>query len=324
MSGGRDFLFIAARAGTRKKKGGSPEDARHEEVSMSNVRRMPTEDNLTAWMLRAESEIFTVTALVTPEMAVRILASNDSNRPLRLKGQRGVEGLAAAMARDEWLLNGAAIIVASDGSLNDGQHRLNAVIKSGASVLMQITFGVDRDSRHTVDQGRARSPGNILSMFGEKNADKLAHALQFIWAFEGGLSFNYRPSSEQLLETLDASPAIRDCVREVNSLCKEFKVSHGYLAGAHYVCCGCGDAGVSAGNFLNVVSTGLGIRSQNDPAMKLRKRFTDHVANRENIPAIEQAALYIKAFNAHLHNRNVRNLSWRRYGFAAEDFPKAG
>jgi hypothetical protein len=280
-------------------------------------------DTLEFWLRRGAAEVFTVTVNMTPDLAGRLLARNENNRTLRIVGaSRTVEAYARAMIRGEWLLNGESIIVSREGLLNDGQHRLEAVIKSGVGVPMQITFGVERDSRHTVDQGAARSPGDILVMYGERNAHQLAHALQFLWVYDGHRIFGYRPSTDELLATLEANPGIRDAVRAVGHLVTEFRGSAGYLAGAHLVCSRV-DAGLAA-RFLERVSTGLGIAETGSPIFRLRKRLQDHLAKRDNVPAIEQAALYIKAFNAVRQRRNVRNLVWRRNGDAAEDFPVAG
>jgi hypothetical protein len=288
-----------------------------------NENLRPVVDGLSVWLERGKTEVFTVIASVDPDLATRLLERNADNRTMRMIGpSRTVEAYANAMLRGEWQINGEAIIVSQEGLLNDGQHRLRAVVESGATVKMQITFGVARESRHTVDQGAARSPGDILVMYGEKNAHQLAHGLQFLWCYDGKRPFGYRPSTDELLQTLDANPGLREAVRAVGHLVGEFRASAGYLAGAHYVC-GRIDSGL-ADSFLDRVATGLGLTETGSPIFRLRKRLQDHLAKRDSLPAIEQAALYIKAFNAVRQRRNVRNLVWRRNGDAAEDFPTAG
>jgi hypothetical protein len=279
-------------------------------------------DPLPAWLMRGRSEVFTVVADVTPDLAERLLALNVENRPVRWNGAlRCVEAYAKAMQRGDWRINGEAIIVSSEGLLNDGQHRLHAVVASGMAVPMQITFGVDRESRHTVDQGAARTPGNILAMRGEANTNQLAHAIQFMFCYDGQRVFGYRPSSDELLQVLDAHPHLRDAVRDVGPLAREFRVSPGYLGGSLYVCRRVNP--IIANAMLDGVHTGLDIRESGSPVFRLRKRFQDHLAGRERILALEQAALYIKAFNAIAQRRNVRNLLWRQNGPAAEAFPTA-
>lgn len=272
------------------------------------------------WIERGKREVFSVVTLVTPDMARVLIGCNTENRPVIWNGaNRSVSAYAAAMKRGEWTLNGEAVIVAATGELNDGQHRLYAVIESGGSVMMALMFGVGRDTRHTVDQGVARTPGHILVMMGEKDANNLAGALQFLWTRDAGVSLNLRPSSDQLLETLSRHPEIREAVRAANPVA-QFHVSRGYIAAAHYLCRKADP--FAADQFLNAVVTGLNIQNVNSPVNKLRKAFGEHDAKRKPLGRIEQAALYIKAFNAFRQGRTPKLLMWRDTGEAAEAFPR--
>lgn len=278
------------------------------------------EQQLAQWLARGQSEIFTVPALVGPTLAQRLLDRNAGNRPVVLKGSiRSVEAYAEAMKRGEWTLNGEPIIIASTGELNDGQHRLNAVVLSGAHVQMLLTFGVERDTRHTVDQGVARTPGHILAMFGEKNTNQLATALQFTWALDNFVTLNARPSTDQLLATLERHPRLRDAVRDVSHLVGEFRLSTGYIAGAHYRCQE--HDRYQADKFLDAATTGINIQNANSPVARLRRMFTEHCAKRQRKTAIEQAANYIKAYNYFLRGRTGQFV-WR--GNANEAFPAPG
>lgn len=271
------------------------------------------------WIKRGKSEVFSVVTLVTPDMARLLIACNTENRPVLWTGaNRSVAAYASAMKRGEWTLNGEAVIISSTGELNDGQHRLYAVIESGGAVMMTLTFGVARDTRHTVDQGVARSPGHILVMMGEKDANNLATALQYLWTRDTGSSLNARPSPDQLLETLSKHPDVRDAVRATTST-GQFRISRGYAAAAHYECRTV-DA-FAADQFLSAVTTGLNIQNVNSPVSRLRKAYGEHSAKRKPLGRIEQAALYIKAFNMFRRGR-TGPLSWRDIGPTAEAFPR--
>lgn len=282
----------------------------------------PTQQ-LERWLDRAKSEVFTVNATLTPDMAQALLARNPENRTLRMSGAtRSVKAYAEAMSRGEWKLNGETIIISKEGLLNDGQHRCNAVVMSGNAIPVLMTFGVERESRETVDQGAARTPGDILSQAGEKNVNQLAHALQFVWSYDDHRVFGYRPTPQQLRETLEAHPELRQAVNDVRALAMQFKLSIGYLAGAYYVCSRVDP--IAAERLLQQSESGLNVSESGAPVAKLRKRFMDHLAKRDAIVALEQAALFIKAFNHTLAGRNVRVIVWRRNGDAAESFPTAG
>lgn len=277
-------------------------------------------DPIDTWIKRGASEVFSVTTMVSPEMAARLLERNSDNRPVRWKGAtRCVEAYAKAMQRGEWMLNGEAIIVASDGNLNDGQHRLNAVVAAQVPVPMVVQFGVERDSRHTLDQGIARTPGHILAMQGERSTNQLASALHFLWCYETDQSFHNRFTPEQMINVLDAHPGLRDFISFGARLGGEFRVSSGYMAGAAYVC-SLVNAEVTQ-ELLEAAIDGLNLH-EGSPVILLRKRFQGHVSKRDRLTNIEQTALFIKVFNALLHRRSMVNLRWRQNG--PESFPVAG
>lgn len=284
--------------------------------------QLTDEQQLRQWLKRGETEVFSVITMMTPAMARILLMLNTDNRPIIWKGSiRSVAAYAAAMKRGEWALNGEAVIVSASGEVNDGQHRLNAVVNSEVSVLMQITFGVERDTRHTVDQGIARSPGHILAMAGEKNYNVLASALQFMFCHDEGVSLHTRPSTDQLLATLVRHPTLRDAVSQVAHLSSEFRLSTGYLAGAYYLCRRHNE--YSADQWLSALTTGLNIQNSNSPVARLRKMLTEHSAKRRRLSPIEQVALIIKGYNLFLRGR-TGSFSWRANGPAPEAFPVAG
>lgn len=103
--------------------------------------------------------------LVTPEIAAHWLASNTSNRPLR---KSLVRDYAAQMKGGEWLVTHQQIAftgnLTSPGRLIDGQHRLSAVILSGASVRMAVAFGVDEKTFMVTDRGATRSAGDCAGL----------------------------------------------------------------------------------------------------------------------------------------------------------------
>src|SRR3954453_8673381 len=89
----------------------------------------------------AVNMVGTVTVYVTVPVAQALLSMNTGNRPII---EKWVKTLADRMRRGAWILTGNTVIVASEGILNDGQHRLHAVVESGVTVPMDIRFGIER------------------------------------------------------------------------------------------------------------------------------------------------------------------------------------
>lgn len=130
---------------------------------------------------RSRNEIFSEVKTVTPAMAEIILNNNDANRRVR---PYKLSQMVSDMRYDRWTLNGEPIIVAKTGELNDGQHRLMALIEAKVCLPMLFVFGVERTSRTTVDQGASRTPGDYLHMDGVANSTQLAAITRQIIAFE--------------------------------------------------------------------------------------------------------------------------------------------
>ena len=86
--------------------------------------------------------------LITPAIAKVLLANNNKNRTLVISG---VRKWAEALKSGDWEDNGETIKVADTGELNDGQHRLTAVVETGIPLATFVAFGLSRESRKTVD-----------------------------------------------------------------------------------------------------------------------------------------------------------------------------
>ena len=100
---------------------------------------------------------------ITPELAASILKKNTANRS---PNESNVEFLAEEMRTGNFKYNGESIIIAEDGTLMDGQHRLLAVVLSNTTVEASLIRNVPIDSMPTIDTGRARTAGDVLSIQG--------------------------------------------------------------------------------------------------------------------------------------------------------------
>jgi hypothetical protein len=91
---------------------------------------------------------------LTPALAEHYLSKNLLNRNV---SDRLVNKYAQEMEQKEWMLNHQGIAFYDDNTVADGQHRLLAIIKSGATVPMLVTFGLKKPAAMTIDNGRKRS-----------------------------------------------------------------------------------------------------------------------------------------------------------------------
>lgn len=122
----------------------------------------------------------TYTETISPEVAKAYLSKNTSNRKIR---ESFVRYLANEMATGRWMLTNQGIAFFKDGTLADGQHRLSAIVMSGATVEMQVTRGMDQNVMPAIDVGAKRSVADYLHLhFGVKDANATTAAVRQILA----------------------------------------------------------------------------------------------------------------------------------------------
>ena len=287
-------------------------------------RPMSEAQQLQAWLNRGRAEVFTVQTMLTPDLARLLLASNEENRHIRdnNRGTRNVTAYAEMMKRGEWLLNGSTIVVAANGQLNDGQHRCTACVEADVAVPVLITFGVDRESRSTLDQGIARHPHDVVR-FLDQSITETTHVavyLQFRYAIAAGRSMTAQITPDEIRDALQLFPDFREHLQAVRLVARRVKLSFGYVAGAHGLCA---DANPEkAAEFAEAVTTGVGITSINSPIARLRDIYEKNKGSRGNgLHRDAQAALYVKGFNNYVRGR-TGPLTFRPKG-APEPFPVA-
>ena len=71
---------------------------------------------------------------ITPKMAAEMLERHLNPENQRRQSQSVVESYARAMRAGQWLLTHQGIAIDTNGELVDGQHRLSAIVASGATV----------------------------------------------------------------------------------------------------------------------------------------------------------------------------------------------
>ena len=111
----------------------------------------------------SRKELDTVTLAITPEIAHEMLGHNIKNNRNLKAGW--VKALADNMERGTFMLTSQGIAFDKDGNLIDGQHRLHAVIKSGCTVPMRVTFGCDSRTVGVIDAGSKRTAKDVAKMY---------------------------------------------------------------------------------------------------------------------------------------------------------------
>jgi len=117
---------------------------------------------------------------ITPEKAENYLKFNKKNRDPK---DKHVTFLANQMSEGLFMENGESIVFDENHVLNDGQHRLLAIIKSGKSYHIPVVEGAQSKSMATYDTGSNRSASDVLQLNGFQSTSILASTIKIIHKF---------------------------------------------------------------------------------------------------------------------------------------------
>lgn len=239
---------------------------------------------------------------MTPQKASKILEKNKKNRPL---SRVTVRNYAKQMTAGKWALNGEPIIVAKDGTLVDGQHRLNAVVDSGATVPIVLITGVDKSAFKTIDIGKKRTGADALATHNpkfEKNRMVTAAAAKVVYFFDEKGNFDYnrdRMTNEELIDFIEKNKGLLRSVEYAQSLTTARKVAPvSALAALHYLF---SKKDVDAAEkFFHKLNSGEYMK-KNDPVNVLRNKLfimsqeVGVIRAREVIPFLVKTWEYVRS-----------------------------
>jgi hypothetical protein len=278
----RFAAFLKGRGAAEKQPGLSTE---LKEISMATVTKLPTNKpsskQATAgtvhWLdeciRRGESETFSEVTTVTPGLAGELLRRNPDNRPIRFAK---LDQMISDIMKDRWTFNGEPIIISREGLVNDGQHRLSAVIEAKKPITTLVVFGVDRNTRITVDQGAARGARDYIGMEGVENATIIAGAGRLIAAYlkTNGQHFGdaSRVSNADVMTLVHGDEQLVKSAALAHSLYKYSRqlVAPSIVAFCHYLLADIHQKDADA--FIQAVCMGENIK-RGDPAYAVRERF---------------------------------------------------
>ena len=264
----------------------------------------------------------TKTLMFDKALAEGVLEMNTGNRRLN---RRKIEQLAHQMSKGEFENTGEPIIISVEGIINNGQHRLHALVEADAVVDMDVRFGIPRRAFSKTDTGTSRSGGDVLTIKGVSGGGQVASAVRLLVLYKRGLPGAIRDfvSNDEIASAFDTWKGMADIVKEVHGHAFPKAVRSTPLYATAYM------ASRSPGRaklpeWLDAVATGLGV-GRDSPAYHLRERLmrgTDAaIGTREG--QLERFALMIKSWNAFAKDESVarKDFRWTSTGRLAEDFP---
>lgn len=258
---------------------------------------------------------------VTPEDARVMLEENTHNRSLR---PDYVRKLAAAMERGEWAVNGEPIQIAEDGTLLNGQHRLNAVVESGVTVPLLVIRGLPMAAQTTMDAGLRRNLSDVLALHGESETANLGAMLAMLYRYRKGHRLNNSghtaPTPTEALALLQAEPGIKTGLPLARKVVRETGLRTSVGALLIYLF---NEADPGQGDQFFEVLCEPDTEPSGSSVIALRSVLER--AQREQTYRLSSYVLFamvIKAFNAWREGRDVFLLSFKPWGANPEVFPR--
>jgi hypothetical protein len=255
-------------------------------------------------------------------MAEAVLAYNTGNRRV---SRRKLEALVQQMSDGQFENTGEPIIIAAEGVLNNGQHRLLAVVEADAVVDMDVRFGIARRAFTKTDTGAARTGGDVLTIAGVAHGGAISSAVRLLLLYRRGLPDSIRQfvSNDEIARAYEAWSDIADTAQRIQAYNWPKGIrSTPLLATAYLASRSPGKAKLDA--WLHTLATGLDATKGN-PAWQLRERLMRGVeapiGTREGL--LERFALMIKSWNLWAVGQTVamKDFRWRSSGRGAEPFP---
>ncbi len=249
---------------------------------------------------KTEKSIFPVK--ISPRIAEQLLLLNTKNRSFK---PVKIEQFRRAMKAGFWRgLNGETIKVKADGSLGDGQNRLAAVRDEGIEVDAYIMFGASEDDIRTVDQGAARTAGDIIRLEGVESAVEKAAIARLLIAYEGNggtsIAKANRVSNSEIIRRVATDEQVHDAA--------SFAIAHrapglpGSVVGFLYYLFS-NIHKDEAETYLNQVCRGIGLDLQ-APAATVREYLINRMRSRHQARDKKIEAM-LRGWNAYRDGRSL-------------------
>lgn len=240
---------------------------------------------------------------ITPEMAARWLDKNTRNRKVRAKT---VAAYARDMAAGNWLMTGEPIQFDTNGVLLNGQHRLHAVVKSGATVAIVVHRNIDPAAQSVMDTGRKRTASDDLSIKGESHTALLAAAARLALGVESGGPGDvgrYEATHSEIETYIERNPGLRYACEFAQQVARKSDCPPAVVAYTFHEMSKIDS--FEAARFWMAASEKVGL-AEGDPVIALTNRFAEARRVRERLSKRIYLSLIYRAWNARRAGKTMR------------------
>lgn len=240
---------------------------------------------------------------VDPATAARWLDKNKINRKA---SAAVVRKYADDMRNDRWALTGAPIQF-SDERLLDGQHRLMAVVQSGATIPFFVVRNLDVGAQHFMDVGKKRTVSDQLTLDGVKNASVVAAAARLAYLWDtgrvGSAGQGANISDAAIREFLATQPVLHTASDfAVQVYRRGLDIHPSVIATAFWGIVTNGANPQQVAEFFGDLAD-LRTSGDGDPRKALLRRIQSARKNRERLVQVDTLSMVIRTWNAHVRGK---------------------
>lgn len=264
--------------------------------------------------LSAYKNITSSIEFITPEIARELLSMNNNNRPMR-KGI--VKFYMSEIVRGHWQVNGESIKIASDGTILDGQHRLEAISLTGIGMHTFIVRGLDRNVFTTIDNGKARNHADYLSISGvEGNTTTLAAAARISMYFNNdgvfktkGANGTNKVSPEDIVIYVEKHSGLQESLGKIQNRIGKI-IPQSIAVGCHYIFSIIDME--KTDQFFNSLCTGEGLKL-GSPILALRNRLISLRGDGRAGEGHRRMLVYyvVHAWNSFMKDRELKEIKYQ-------------
>lgn len=281
-----------------------------------------TEDVDLSWFITPHPAPWMRWCNITPQIARKLLGDhNADNRP---PNKNTVKFYRDVILADMWALTHQGIAIDTRGYIQDGQHRLMALIaateeaKRDISVPFAVFVGMPPENFKKVDEGMLRNARQLFGKAGEKNSGMLQTCVRLVYYSRDGdarRNARLKLSNQVVVDTFeaDADEYREVCRRAQRDAAKAF-ISPGSLAAAMYLIRKVNGADNEyVGQFYDGLVSGCipGTRTlldELDPRAAVRDKCQRAKMNKETLTAMSQMGMVIATWNNCASNKTLRKL----------------
>lgn len=132
------------------------------------------------------NRLFSEIVEITPAIAAFLLSEKQwKNRKLK---HIKVATIAQSIRDGRWKVTGQTISFNRDGSLNNGQHRLHAIVEAEIPVEIMVVFGETKEDFDVIDTGTIRGGSDTLDVEGVPYSKIVAAAVRLLILLDRGVN----------------------------------------------------------------------------------------------------------------------------------------